>query len=148
MSDVSDSLAHRPRHGALASAPTPRPRDSRWVPSAVPDVLIKLDGHDQIADYRLERPLEPRDINTLAEAANSLPWSGQTLVNWKKKNPAFPLKKMGGQWVAIRPFLDAFLLHGDAAERSGKQPEGRQTAPQVLTTSVNHGVLVHQAGRD
>lgn len=104
--------------------------------SAVADVLTRLDGHDQIADYRLERPLEPRDINTLAEAASSLPWSGQTLVNWKKKNPAFPLKKMGGQWVAIRPFLDAFLLHGDAAERSGNKPEGHQTAPQVLTARV------------
>ena len=130
------------------SVPTPLPRDGRWVPSALPDVLIKLDGHDQIVDYRLERPLDPRDINTLAEAADSLPWSRQTLVNWKRKNPAFPLKKMGGQWVAIRPFLEAFLLHGHAAERSGKQPEGRETVPQVLTTSVNHGALVHQAGRD
>lgn len=117
------------------SAPTPLPRDGRWLPSAVPDVLIKLDGHDQIADCRLERPLEPRDINTLAEAASSLPWSGQTLVNWKKRNPTFPLKKMGGQWVVIPPSLDAFLLHGHAAERSGKQTEGRQTAPKVLTTA-------------
>ncbi len=84
------------------------------MPSAVPDVLIKLDGHDQIADYRLERPLEPHDINTLAEAADSLPWSGQTLVNWKRKNPAFPIKKLGGQWIVVRPYLEAFLLHGYA----------------------------------
>ena len=88
-------------------------RTDQWVPSAIPDVLIKLGSDDEIKDYRLERPLEPRDINTLAEAARSLPWTGQTLVNWKKKNPAFPLKKMGGQWVAIRPFLEAFLLHGN-----------------------------------
>ena len=88
-------------------------RDDRWVPSAIPDVSIKLGADDAIEEYRLERPLEPADINTLAEAARSLPWSGQTLVNWKKKNPSFPLKKMGGQWVAIRPFLDAFLLHGN-----------------------------------
>ena len=37
------------------------------------------------------------------------------LVNWKKKkkkkkkNPAFPLEKMPGHWVAIRPFLDVFF---------------------------------------
>lgn len=90
-----------------------KPRSDPWVPSAIPDVSIKLGSHDEIEDYRLERPLEPRDINTLTEAANWLPWTGQTLVNWKKKNPAFPLKKMGGQWVAIRPFLEAFLLHGN-----------------------------------
>ncbi len=33
------------------SVPTTLPRDGRWVPSAVPDVLIKLDGHDR--DLRL-----------------------------------------------------------------------------------------------
>ncbi len=109
------------------SGKRPKTRDDRWVQSAIPDVSIKLDGEDQrIEEYRLERPLEPRDINTLAEAANSLPWSGQTLVNWKKKNPAFPLKKMGGQWVVIRPFLEAFLPSMADVCRNvrGYQPEG------------------------
>jgi hypothetical protein len=37
----------------------------------------------------------------------------QTLRNWKEEDPAFTLKKMGGQWIAIRPFLEAHLLLED-----------------------------------
>lgn len=81
------------------------------MPSARPDVSIKVDEAGRIQKFRLERALEPRDIEKLAETASWLRKSTQTLRNWKKKNPAFPLELMGGHWVVIRPFLDAYLLH-------------------------------------
>ncbi len=79
--------------------------------SARHDVWIKLDRSGQISEYRLDRELEPTDVLTLTEAAAFLRKSTQTLRNWAVNEPAFPAKKMGGQWVVIRPYLDAFLLH-------------------------------------
>jgi hypothetical protein len=67
-----------------------------------------------MADYRLERDVEPRDLMTLAEAAAFLRKSTQTLLNWKKQNPVFPVRKMGGHWIVNRPYLNAFLLHEQA----------------------------------
>ncbi|HEX3804034.1 MAG TPA: hypothetical protein VHV75_14435 [Solirubrobacteraceae bacterium] len=81
------------------------------MPSATPDVLIKVHSDGQIGDFRLERNLEPRDLLTVAEAGALVRKTGQTLRNWKRQNAAFPMKKMGGQWIVIRPYLEAFLLH-------------------------------------
>jgi hypothetical protein len=88
-------------------------RSDRWVPSSRSDVSIRRDK-DGILRFRLERDVEPSDIMTLAEAATFLRKSTQTLLNWRKKYPAFPIEKWGGQWVVIRPYLEAFLLHGYA----------------------------------
>lgn len=90
-----------------------RPRSDRWAPSSRSDVSIRHDP-DGILRFRLERDVEPSDIMTLAEAAAFLRKSKQTLLNWRKKYPAFPIEKWGGQWVVIRPYLEAFLLHGYA----------------------------------
>lgn len=93
-----------------------RPSDG-WTRSARRDVWIRPDSDGRIramSDYSLERDLEPADIMTLAEAAAFLRKSTQTLLNWRKKYPAFPIEKWGGQWVVIRPYLEAFLLHGSA----------------------------------
>lgn len=89
-------------------------RNGRWVQSARPDVSIRLDPSGQIIDYRLERELQPDDVLTLAEASAFVRRSTQTLRNWAVARPSFPAKKMGGHWVVIRPYLDAYLLHTDA----------------------------------
>ena len=39
---------------------------------------------------------------TAAEAAALLSKIGQTLRNWKKTS-AFPMNKLGGPWIVIRP---------------------------------------------
>lgn len=88
-------------------------RSDRWTPSSRSDVSIRRDK-DGILRFRLEREVEPTDIMTLAEAAAFLRKSTQTLLNWRKKYPAFPIEKWGGQWVVIRPYFEAFLLHGYA----------------------------------
>ena len=88
-------------------------RRDRWAPSSRSDVSIRWDK-DGTLRFRLERAVEPEDIMTLAEAAAFMRKSTQTLLNWRKKYPAFPLEKWGGQWIVIRPYLEAFLLHAYA----------------------------------
>lgn len=105
-------VARRPSDdGSPSTQSKSGPRHDRWRQSAQAEVLIKLDPSGQIIEYRLDRPLRPADLMTLSEAAAFLGKSTQTLRNWARDNPAFPGKKMGGHWVVIRPYLDAFLLH-------------------------------------
>jgi hypothetical protein len=70
--------------------------------SAVGNISILLGSDDQIIKYLLERTVEPRDILTVAEAAALLRKTGRRLRNWKKAS-AFPMTKLGGQWIVIRP---------------------------------------------
>lgn len=87
------------------------PRHDRWLQSGHPNVLIKADPSGRILEYRLDRDLRPDDLMTLSQAAAFLGRSTQTLRNWARDNPAFPGKRMGGHWVVIQPYLNAFLLH-------------------------------------
>jgi hypothetical protein len=96
-----------------AHAAKPSGREDRWAPSARSDVSIRRDK-DGVLRYRLERDVEPEDLMTLAEAAAFVRKSTQTLLNWRKKYPGFPIEKWGGQWIVVRPYLEAFLLHGYA----------------------------------
>ena len=96
-----------------AHAAKPSGRIDRWAPSARSDVSIRRDK-DGVLRYRLERDVEPEDLMTLAEAAAFVRKSTQTLLNWRKKYPGFPIEKWGGQWIVVRPYLEAFLLHGYA----------------------------------
>jgi len=90
------------------------PTSAGWAPSAVPDVLVKLDRDRHIVEFRLDRDLEPRDIKKVSEAAAFARVATPTIRNWKRSDPAFPLKKMGGLQVVIWPFFQAYLLHADA----------------------------------
>jgi hypothetical protein len=111
---ISAQRAYRAGKDPLGTMPAVQPPNGRWVRSAREDVWIRLDRSGQISDYRLDRALEPEDVLTLSEAAAFVRRSTQTLRNWAAKQPAFPGKKMGGHWVVIRPYLDAYLLHRDA----------------------------------
>ncbi|MDA8069128.1 MAG: helix-turn-helix domain-containing protein [Actinomycetota bacterium] len=86
------------------------PGDQDWIRSAIRDVSIRLDDDGGVVEYRMERGPEAREILTLAEAATFLRRSKQTLVNWSQ-TLAFPLRKLGGQWVVYRPCLEAYLIH-------------------------------------
>jgi hypothetical protein len=83
-----------------------------WLPSGVPDVLVRLDTGGRIVAFHLDRSLEVDDIWAVSEAASFVRKTDQTIRNWYKADPdGFPLRKMGGTLVVIRPFLEAYLLH-------------------------------------
>jgi hypothetical protein len=83
-----------------------------WLPSGVPDVLIKLDGSGRIVGFHLERTLNVDDLWKVSEAAKFVRKANQTIRNWYKADPdGFPLRRMGGTQVIIRPFFEAYILH-------------------------------------